>query len=810
MPYSLGVFWSFLFRTPSMQLLDVSGVLWPADSEMFDVVGEQFVSENVLAMRNAIRENARFWPYTVFLSAEPTNPHDSNAVAIYFPMVRQGFLGRSEEAIRVGYLPREQAKTFHSSVKLIGYPGLMVQVAACVVWHDEQNRGGVKISLPLNFATLCKTGYCEGAEHRPPWLSGTEPPPLAQHGATESAAHSDDQLRMIYCRYAQWKAWNCLPAVIDEKLAAWQHGAGPVGLAIAFNETGIDECGSATQAPEHRESTPQKQPGTTKMPSRSRKPAASASKHLAELLTRSHTLHGAVLLGLDGLAIELQARAMEVLDDPDGISWRDAVGITGMAKGSVQEALDRISGAFRAAGVPGPKVEILVNLTPPNIPKDGTWLDLPLAIIMLQAAGELPDLSDQQEGGYVLVGELGIHGEIRRVPGVLSLAYMARPGQKLVVPSGNEKEAALILAKPGHEGCGVYPVAKLADVIEFFRGTKKLDNALKQKIVFESVVDKAVDFGKIRGQAEAKEAAVLAAAGGHNLLLIGPPGEGKSLLASAMPGILPRLTDEEKVQLTRIYSAAGLLDKDGQAVTRRPMRSVHHTASKQAIVGGGSGVPRPGEITMAHLGILFLDEIAEFSSATLESLRQPLESGEIAVSRVGGTFIYPCRFALVAAMNPCPCGFFGTDRCRCSPQAIKKYQAKISGPISDRIDLQVVLAPLTTDERFAPTADDVSPALRRQVELARQRQQSRFVGRGVPFNAAIPGGSVVDLCSFSPAGMDYYKSTIDANTLSTRSMDRLAKVARTAADLADADFVEQSHIETAARFVVGGMLRENL
>ncbi len=793
-----------------MQLLDVSGVLWPADSEMFDVVGERFVSDNVLAMRDAIRENARFWPHTVFLSAEPTNPHDSNAVAIYFPIVRQGFLGRSEQAIRVGYLPREQAKKFHSSVKSMGYPGLMVQVAACVVWHDEENRGGVKISLPMNFAALCKKGYCEGAENRPPWLSGTEAPPLGERGAIESCANSDDQLRMIYCRYAQRKAWNSLPDVIDEKLAAWQHGAGPIGLAITFHATGSDEFGNTSQGCEHQDSAPQKHPGTTKMTSRSRKATASTSKPLADLLTRSHTLHGAVLVGLDGLAIELQARAMEVLDDPDGISWRDAVGITGMAKGAVQEALDRISGAFRAAGVPGPKVEILINLTPPNIPKDGTWLDLPLAIIMLQAAGELPDLSDEHEGDYVLVGELGIHGEIRRVPGVLSLAYMARPGQKLVVPSGNEKEAALILAKPGHEGCGVYPVSQLEDVIEFFRGNTKLDNALKQKIVFESVVEKAVDFGKIRGQAEAKEAAVLAAAGGHNLLLIGPPGEGKSLLASAIPGILPRLTDEEKVQLTRIYSAAGLLDKDGQAVTRRPMRSVHHTASKQAIVGGGSGVPRPGEITMAHLGVLFLDEIAEFSSATLESLRQPLESGEIAVSRVGGTFTYPCRFALVAAMNPCPCGYFGTDRCRCTTAAIKRYQAKISGPISDRIDLQVVLAPLTTDERFAPATDDVSPGLRKRVELARQRQQSRFAGRGVPFNAAIPGGSVIELCSFSPAGMDHYKNTIDANTLSTRSMDRLAKVARTVADLADADFIEPSHIDAAAHFVVGGMLRENL
>ena len=292
-------------------------------------------------------------------------------------------------------------------------------------------------------------------------------------------------------------------------------------------------------------------------------------------------------------------------------------------------------------------------------------------------------------------------------------------------------------------------------------------------------------------------------------MLIGPPGEGKSLLASAMPGILPRLNDAEKVQLTRIYSASGQLAKDGQAVTRRPMRSIHHTASKQSIVGGGAGVPRPGEITMAHLGVLFLDEIAEFSSSTLEAMRQPLESGEITVTRVGGSFTYPSRFTLVAAMNPCPCGFFGSDRCRCKATDVKKYQSKISGPISDRIDLQVTLKPLTTDERFAPIEGEMSPKYRAQVEAARQMQVERFKGADIAFNAAIPGGAVMDYCKLSDAAMEHYKSVIDANTLSTRSMDRLAKVARTAADLEGSVSTEPKHIDTAAQFVIGGTLRDN-
>ena len=528
---------------------------------------------------------------------------------------------------------------------------------------------------------------------------------------------------------------------------------------------------------------------------------------LKSLLGRNHSLNGAVLFGLDGLVIEIQARAMYLA--PSGMAWRDAVKITGMPRGCIKEALDRISGSFKAAGIPDPQVSILINLTPPSVPKDGTWLDLPLAIIMLQAAGHLPDLPDQAEGDFVIVGELGLHGGIRRVPGVLSLALMAKPGQKLIIPAGNEKEAALILAKPGHEGCGIFPVSSLEDVIDFFAGRKRLENALKHRIEFEPHIESAVDFGVIRGQVLAKEAAVISAAGGHNLLMIGPPGEGKSLLASAIPGILPRLTNEEKVQLTRIYSATGELKQDGVAVTRRPMRSVHHTASKQSIVGGGQGLPTPGEITRAHLGVLFLDEIAEFNASTLESLRQPVESGEITVTRVGGSLTFPSRFTLVAAMNPCPCGYAGTSKCRCDTSAIKKYQSKISGPILDRIDLQVSLQALTTDERFAPQKKGQTKRLRADVEAARKFQQKRFEGTSIPFNAAIPGGSVGDYCQFTSESLEHFKKVIDENTLSTRSMDKLAKVARTIADLDASESVEPSHLDKAATFVIGTSLRES-
>lgn len=529
-------------------------------------------------------------------------------------------------------------------------------------------------------------------------------------------------------------------------------------------------------------------------------------KALENLLTRDHSLNGGILAGLDGRLVEIQARATAVLKKPT--PWGYAVGITGMATGAVAEVMGRIAGAFAKLRVPDPEVEILINLAPADLPKHGTWLDLPIAIIMLQAAGILPDMPDHLEGDYILMGELGIHGEVRRVPGALSLAFSAVPGQKLIVPAGNEKECALILARPGHDGCGVYPVGLLSDVIDFFNGKSKLTDVRKQPVQFEDVIPRAVDFGLIRGQARAKRAAVISAAGGHNLLLIGPPGEGKSLLASALPGILPRLSDEEKVQLTRIYSASGQLEKDGMAVTRRPMRTVHHTASKQAIIGGGSGVPKPGEITLSHLGVLFLDEIAEFSAATLDSMRQPIEVGEVCISRVGATLTFPARFTLVAAMNPCPCGYYGSDKCRCKPNEVRKYQQKLSGPILDRIDLQVEMDRLTMDERFAPTTVGESPRIRQQVEKARNLQSRRFFGLEVPFNAAMPGGRVRDFCEFSEDGLNAFKDMIESSSLSTRSMDRLAKVSRTVADLEGTDHVEPRHIEEAASFVVGGMLRD--
>jgi len=555
---------------------------------------------------------------------------------------------------------------------------------------------------------------------------------------------------------------------------------------------------------------------------------APAKPEHRSLETLEHSLYGGVLYGVEGRPIELQARYFGA--DAPGDAWR--IHITGMAKGAINEVTGRLSGAFAKYGIPPMHGEILINLAPAGLPKEGTSLDLAIAVIVLQAAGYAPVLRPELGKSYFLIGEVSLHGEIRRINGALPIALCAKPGTTLIVPRGNEKECCMVRGLPEHASTRILVAETVQDVLRFMQGKSKLADAMRENPKFEGVLRPGPDFANIKGQELAKRAILIAAAGGHNVLMVGPPGEGKSLLASAFPGILPPLTNSEKIELTRLYSAKGLLNEDGLVVSRRPFRAVHHTASKQSLIGGGKGLPEPGEITLAHRGVLFMDELAEFSRGTLESLRQPIEAGCITVSRVDASFDFPAQFTLVAAMNPCPCGYFGQyicrdclgytydqkagcgrcssvnvkPRCECKPTAVHTYRKKISGPILDRIDLHLELRPLSVDEKFAKNGGTSSAELRKLVSATRDIQQQRFGASGIACNAAIPGGEVAKWCLFATAGFDRYKAAISEGTFSTRATDRMAKVARTIADLEKREVIEEHHVQEAVDFLSGSPL----
>lgn len=545
---------------------------------------------------------------------------------------------------------------------------------------------------------------------------------------------------------------------------------------------------------------------------------------------REHNLYGAILYGVEGRKIELQARYFGEDGFEAGGSWD--IRITGMAQGAIREVQGRLAGAFAKYELHPPTGKILINLAPADLPKQGTSLDLPIAMISLQAAGYAPDLPPEVEKSYLFIGELSLHGDICRVPGALPIAISAPPNSTVVAPKGNEKECCAVRGLPDHHETRIAVAENLWQVLEFMRGRGNLPNAMSVPPTFENIIARPPDFADIKGQDQAKRALVIAAAGGHNVLMVGPPGEGKSLLAAALPGILPALTTEQKIELTKLYSAKGLLAEDGMIVARRPFRAVHHTASRESLVGGGSGIPEPGEITLAHHGVLFLDELPEFSRGTIESLRQPIESGVMTVSRVDASFTFPSRFTLVAAMNPCPCGFYGQyvcvdclailsepsamcprcgktnmrSRCECKPTRVKSYRKGISGPLLDRIDLHVEVRPLSVDEKFSETKSDASHVLREGVQAARDRQLTRFTGTDIACNAAIPGGEIMKWCIFTDQARELYKELVSQGVYSTRATDRMAKVARTLADLQGTPLIEAPHIQEAAAYFAGSPL----